>query len=112
MGTGTLDMVMRCKEAGLKEPEFVQEEFFRTILWRNDSWEKSREKSKEKILKLIENNASITQNGIAEATGLSVKSIEKHIRQLKKEGLLERIGPDNGGHWNMKLHDNLKQQYT
>ena len=34
MGTGTREIVKLCKESGLKEPEFVQEEIFRTILWR------------------------------------------------------------------------------
>ena len=35
MGTGTGDIIRLCKEAGLKEPEFIQEEDFKTILWRN-----------------------------------------------------------------------------
>ena len=35
MGTGTGDIIRWCKEAGLeKEPEFIQEEIFRTIIWR------------------------------------------------------------------------------
>jgi predicted HTH transcriptional regulator len=34
MGTGTRDMVKLCRKAGLKEPVFRQEEFFRAMLWR------------------------------------------------------------------------------
>ena len=35
MGIGTIDIINRCKEAGLKKsPEFIQEEFFKTIIWR------------------------------------------------------------------------------
>jgi len=35
MGTGTGDIIKQCKKAGLKSPEFVEEEDFRVILWRN-----------------------------------------------------------------------------
>lgn len=34
LGTGIPDMVKACLAAGLKEPELMQEEEFRTILWR------------------------------------------------------------------------------
>lgn len=33
-GTGTGDIIRLCKEKGLREPEFVQEEHFKTIIWR------------------------------------------------------------------------------
>jgi predicted HTH transcriptional regulator len=35
MGTGTGDIIKQCKKAGLKPPEFVEEEDFRVVLWRN-----------------------------------------------------------------------------
>lgn len=35
MGTGTGDIIRLCKEAGIeKKPEFIQEDIFRTIIWR------------------------------------------------------------------------------
>jgi predicted HTH transcriptional regulator len=34
MGTGTGDIIRLCKEDGLKEPEFIQEVDFRTVIWR------------------------------------------------------------------------------
>ena len=34
MGTGTGDIIRRCKELGLKEPEYIQEEVFKTVIWR------------------------------------------------------------------------------
>lgn len=74
----------------------------------DNNTEKSREKSREKILKLIETNVFITQNEIAETIGISVKGVEKNIIQLKKEGLLERIGPDKGGHWEVNLSSDQK----
>jgi predicted HTH transcriptional regulator len=35
MGTGTGDIIKQCKKAGLSPPEFVEEEDFRVVLWRN-----------------------------------------------------------------------------
>lgn len=36
MGTGTGDIIKLCKEAGIrKTPEFIQEEHFKMIIWRN-----------------------------------------------------------------------------
>jgi len=34
LGTGTGDIIRLCKEAGLREPDFIQEENFKTIIWR------------------------------------------------------------------------------
>ena len=34
LGTGTGDIIRLCSEEGLREPDFIQEEFFRTVIWR------------------------------------------------------------------------------
>ena len=34
MGTGTGDMISKCVHFGLKEPEFIQDEVFRVVMWR------------------------------------------------------------------------------
>ena len=34
MGTGTLDMIRRCRDAGLPEPEFTDSGGFKTTIWR------------------------------------------------------------------------------
>ena len=65
------------------------------------SKEKSKEKSREKILRLIGENSAITIEEIANAAGLSVAGVEKNIKVLKQQKLLERIGPDKGGHWDV-----------
>ena len=39
---------------------------------------------------------------LAEKIGISVKAIEKHLANLKKDGLIEHIGPAKGGHWKVK----------
>jgi ATP-dependent DNA helicase RecG len=36
---------------------------------------------------------------MAEIIGVSRQSIAKHIAKLKEQGVIRRIGPDKGGHW-------------
>jgi predicted HTH transcriptional regulator len=116
MGTGTLDIVKRCREAGLKDPEFEQEEFFKVVLWRTDfsgnDTEKTTEKTTEKILQVIKENPNISQKKIAEMVGITVDGVFWTIKKLKTRGILKRIGPDNGGYWeidndNEDLSDNV-----
>ena len=61
--------------------------------------QKSKEKSKEKILQAIEKNPYITTSELSQLIGLSISGIEKNLRQLKEQNKIKRIGPDKGGHW-------------
>lgn len=61
--------------------------------------EKGKEKSKEKILQIIANNPYVTTKELSELIGLSIAGVEKNMRQMKEKGLIRRIGPDKGGHW-------------
>ena len=61
--------------------------------------EKSSLKSSLKILRLIENNNNITFDEMATETGLTRRAVIKNTNKLKKDGVLIRVGPDKGGHW-------------
>lgn len=61
--------------------------------------EKLREKTREKILGLVRASANISTDEMAAQLGVTRKGIEWHIRKLKAERILRRIGPDKGGHW-------------
>jgi predicted HTH transcriptional regulator len=37
MGTGTEDIIEKCEKAGLRTPEFIQEEDFSVVLWRTEN---------------------------------------------------------------------------
>ena len=41
----------------------------------------------------------ITIQQIAELLGLNARGIAKHIKNLQDEGIIKRIEPDKGGHW-------------
>jgi ATP-dependent DNA helicase RecG len=61
--------------------------------------QKTVEKTVEKILDAIKSNPKITQNELAEITGLTRRGIEWNLAKLKEKGIIERIGPAKGGHW-------------
>ena len=64
-----------------------------------DDGEKSREKSREKIINIIRNNPTVTQLELSNMLQISTKAIEKHIKNLREDGIIRRVGPDKGGHW-------------
>lgn len=55
--------------------------------------------TKKKILELIEKNYSISASAMADQLSLSVRTIEKNIRELREAGLLVRHGAARGGYW-------------
>jgi predicted HTH transcriptional regulator len=93
------------KDAGLPEPIFQKEGIFSVTLYRPMAFHEpgvpynTAQKSREKILRLIEKSPSLTMAELAASIGISVKAIEKHIASLKRAGQMERIGPDKGGYW-------------
>jgi len=55
--------------------------------------------SKGIILELITENPKISVSEIAETVGLSIKGVEKNIRQLKEDGKLSRTTNTKSGEW-------------
>ncbi|MBO7438815.1 MAG: putative DNA binding domain-containing protein [Bacteroidales bacterium] len=58
------------------------------------------------ILDEIEKNARITAQQLAEILHISLRKTKKHIAKLKLKGLIQRIGPDKGGHWEIIKQNN------
>jgi ATP-dependent DNA helicase RecG len=61
--------------------------------------EKTVEKTVEKIILEITKNPKITQNELIKLTGLTRRGIEWNLQKLKARGIIKRVGPDKGGHW-------------
>ncbi len=55
--------------------------------------------NQQKILEEIGKNPGITSNSLAQIVGISERKIKENISKLKEKGLLRRVGPDKGGHW-------------
>jgi ATP-dependent DNA helicase RecG len=102
MGTGTGDIILLCEEAGLKKPpEFLQEEIFKTILWRKNAEDVVAvgvSGGVNDILVLIENHPGINVSALKSHLDIPQRTIERWINQLKKENKIEFKGaPKTGG---------------
>ena len=60
---------------------------------------KSRDKSRDKVLCLLRKQPDLTQAELANALGLTVKAIEKIVRQLRDANLIKREGGKKFGRW-------------
>lgn len=111
-GRGILKIRKGFEDAGIKSPLFeedcggVRVTLFRKIEDVTGAKDKStkrltakKEKTRDKVLNLIKENPSITQQEIMDKLSLSRSAIEYQIRQLKASEKIERVGGDNGGYW-------------
>ena len=60
---------------------------------------KSNQKSNQKIVDAMRENPSVTISELQEITGLSESGVKKNIRQLRMDGIIQRVGGAKGGHW-------------
>jgi ATP-dependent DNA helicase RecG len=47
----------------------------------------------------MEKNPAITREQLAEAIGVTADGIRYHLRKLKQDNIIRRVGPDKGGFW-------------
>ena len=59
-------------------------------------------KTKTKIVDLMTENPKTTVGEMAKSIKTSKRNLEYHIRELKKTGIVERIGANKNGHWVVK----------
>ncbi len=67
-----------------------------------EGWEKVQGRfgdSAKKILVLIDQDSEVTISHLAEEIGISNRAIQKNIKNLKKEGILKRVGERKEGYW-------------
>ena len=57
------------------------------------------QKTTQKIVEQMRSNPTISIEELAELCGLTRDGINYNIRNLKNKGIIKRIGPDKGGHW-------------
>ena len=51
------------------------------------------------IVKIIWKNPRATAQSISKEVGIAPRNVQEHLKNLQKAGILRRIGPDKGGHW-------------
>ena len=57
--------------------------------------------NQKKILMLIADNPRVSKKAMAHSLGISTTAIDKNLAKLKQKGILRRVGPAKGGHWEM-----------
>ena len=110
VGTGTEDIINKCREYGLKTPEFYQEEDFRVVIWRvNEEGDPRRSKddpkafqsvptNEEKLLEAIKETPSISRAKLSKRLNISERQVRKITDLLREKGILIREG-GNSGKW-------------
>ena len=51
----------------------------------------------------MRNNPQIIQSELSATLQISVKAVEKHLKNLRVGEIICRVGPDKGGHWEIVL---------
>ena len=101
-GRGIYKIISECEMFGVAPPKFncdfsgLMVEFEAKVKKVSG---KTSGKTSGKILELMKSNSSITIPELALEIGVTERSIERNIQNLQKEGLIQRIGPAKGGHW-------------
>ena len=60
------------------------------------------------IFESIKNNPTISFDELSEKIGISRRSIINNTNKLKSLGILQRIGPDKGGHWKITKNNDTE----
>ena len=107
-GTGIPRIFRECTEYGLPEPELIDfDGDFRVNMYRKSIiGEKQVTDVTEKvtgievkILELISNDPAITTSKLANMLFVTRKTISTHMKIMKKNNVIERIGSDRKGYW-------------
>jgi ATP-dependent DNA helicase RecG len=101
-GTGTTEMIRRCRKAGLPEPDFRQlGDQWVVTLWRD--WltpgfiaEHGLNDRQAKGLELLRQARSITNSQYRKATGAIAKTAARDLEELVEKGVLRREGAGRG----------------
>lgn len=108
-GTGTLDMIRLCAEAGLPEPEFQSEgERFVTVIRRDWLTEEllaglGLNERQRKALRAARQDRRITNAAYQAVTGASRATAKRDIEDLVNKGILVPAGSGRGSHYLLSL---------
>ncbi len=104
-GTGTLDIIVRCREKGLPEPDFEQRagQFVVTI-WRDWLTAEAIEALKlndrqKKAINVFRQERRVTNSKYQEITGASRATAKRDLEELGRKGLLILRGAGRGAYY-------------
>lgn len=54
-----------------------------------------------RIVKIVWKNPYASARTISEEVGIAPRNVQEHLRNLQAQGVIRRVGPDKGGHWEL-----------
>ncbi len=66
-----------------------------------DSTQKNTGSTQKRIVDAIKENPYISRREIAEKVGITEDGVKKQLANMKRTGVIERIGADKGGYWSV-----------
>ena len=102
-GSGILDMIALCREAGLPEPEFRQEggQFVQTV-WRD--WltvavidKLGLSERQKKAVAFVKTNERITNTDFQEAFQVAKRTAYRDLNEMVSKGVLQKVGTTGKG---------------
>jgi len=64
--------------------------------------------TQQSIIKLMQSNPKIAITALASELEISTTAIEKHIKKLKEQKIIQRIGGARGGYWEIIVDKEYK----
>jgi len=108
MGTGFERIREICQKENTPFPEieFNENYFYVTFMQSREYLKLAKkeipgttQKTTQKIIALIRQNPSITREELAKILNITPDGVKYHLNNLKKKGILKRIGGRKGGYW-------------
>jgi ATP-dependent DNA helicase RecG len=113
VGSGINRMKRLCSEQDIPIDFEIGSDWFRVLFHRKvpeniteEGGQKGGQKGgqvlterQREILAVISETPNISRQDLAKKLGIYPSAVQKHIEKLKEKGMIERIGPDKGGYW-------------
>ncbi len=115
-GRGIEKINQECRAAGVPLPEYRTDASGLMVQFRTDvrpngkvtektpqkTPQKTLQKTPDRIVALLRTNGSLSIKELAGQIGKSPSAVQRALNKLQGQRIIERIGPDKGGHWIVK----------
>ena len=124
-GEGIDRMCKELEDSGLPDPDYLVESFMLRCIVRGSevmkkdevpsnkkpeekkrtsTTQKTAQKTAQKILGLVRADPTVTRQQLAGMLNLTADGIKYHLKRMQDSGILRRVGPDKGSHWEVVGH--------
>ena len=106
-GRGTLRIIDTCKEAGLPEPELIEQDGgFLVTLFKNNLTEEQLKKlglneRQIKAVVYVKEKGKITNSEYQKINDISDRTSSRELENLKQMGILKKIGDKKGAYYEL-----------